>query len=342
MKGWTVMEKTAIEQTEIQASRIGLGTWAIGGWMWGGSDDRESIRTIHQALDTGINLIDTAAVYGQGHSEKVVGAAIKEHGSRDDIVLATKAALDWVGTEPFRNGSKERIKKEIEDSLLRLQTDYIDIYQVHWPDPLVPIEETAEAMGELYKEGKIRAIGVSNFSDRQMDAFRQAAPLHTMQPPYNLFERQIEKDILPYCHEHHIATLCYGSLCRGLLSGKMTAERTFSGDDLRRVDPKFQAPRFQQYLAAVRDLEKLARDRFGKSVRALAVRWILDQPGASIALWGARHPQQIAEVAEVEDFHLDSDTLKEVDRILAKQIKDPVGPEFMAPPTRDEFFRKHR
>lgn len=336
------MEKTAIEQTDIQASRIGLGTWAIGGWMWGGSDDQESVRTIHQALDTGINLIDTAAVYGQGHSEKVVGAAIKAHGRRDDIVLATKAGLDWVGTEPFRNGSKERIKKEIEDSLTRLQTDYIDIYQVHWPDPLVPIEETAEAMGELYKEGKIRAVGVSNFSIEQLDAFRRAAPLHTVQPPYNLFERQIENDVLPYCREHRLATLCYGSLCRGLLSGNMAAERAFSGDDLRLADPKFQSPRFQQYLAAVDDLEKLARERFGKSVRALAVRWILDQPGTGIALWGARHPRQIAEAAETDGFHLDSDTLREVDRILAERIKNPVGPEFMAPPTRNEFFQEHR
>ncbi|RYM02156.1 aldo/keto reductase [Sporolactobacillus sp. THM7-7] len=335
------MEKTAIKGTDLQPTRVALGTWAIGGWMWGGSDDRESIRTIHQALDSGITTIDTAPAYGQGHSEEVIGQALKEYGKRDDVVLATKVALDWVGTDVFRNGSKARIKKEIDDSLKRLGTDYIDIYQVHWPDPLVPIEETAEAMGELYKEGKIRAIGVSNFSVEQMDAFRKVAPIHTVQPPYNMFERDIEKDILPYSGKRDIVALCYGSLCRGLLSGKMTTDRKFDGDDLRKIDPKFQAPRFAQYLAAVNELKTFAEENYGKSVLALAVRWVLDQTKTGIALWGARHPGQIAAAKEVDDFRLNDDALKEIDRILDKNIKDPVGPEFMAPPTREEFEKQH-
>lgn len=330
------MEFVKITGTDITASRIGLGTWAIGGWMWGGTDERQSILTIHAALDKGINLIDTAPAYGQGRSEEIVGKALKEYGRRDEIVIATKTGLDWVGETVFRNGTKARIKKEAEDSLKRLQTDYIDIYQVHWPDPLTPIEETAEAMHELYKEGKIRAIGVSNFSPEQMDRFKSAAPLHTVQPPYNLFERGIEKDILPYCQQHGLTTLLYGSLCRGLLTGKMSKERVFTGDDLRNTDPKFQEPRYSQYLDAVAALEKLAKERFGKSVLALAVRWVLDQPGASIALWGARRPDQVEPVNGLFDFTLDEQTKKDIDAIIATHVKDPVGSEFMAPPDREQ------
>lgn len=331
------METTSIKGTDLHPTRIALGTWAIGGWMWGGSDDRESIKTIHQALDSGIRTIDTAPAYGQGHAEKVVGQALKEYGHRDQIVLATKVCLDWVGTDVFRNGTRELIKRQVEESLQRLGTDYIDIYQVHWPDPLVPIEETAAAMGDLFKEGKIRAIGVSNFTVDQMKAFKAVAPIHTVQPPYNLFERDIEKDVLPYSKENGIVALCYGSLCRGMLSGKMTADRKFTGDDLRLSDPKFKAPHFARYLAAVDELEKLAEERYGKSVRALAVRWILDQTKDGIALWGARHPDQIAAAAEVADFHLDDQTLKDIDAILKRHVPEPIGTEFMAPPTRKDY-----
>lgn len=331
------METTTIQGTDLHPTRIALGTWAIGGWMWGGSDDRESIRTIHQALDSGITTIDTAPAYGQGHAEQVVGEAIREYGHRDKIVLATKVCLDWEGTNVFRNGSKQRVLKEIDDSLRRLQTDYIDIYQVHWPDPLVPVEETAEALGDLYRQGKIRAIGVSNFTVSQMDAFRSVAPLHTVQPPYNLFEREMEQEILPYVKQHQLTALCYGSLCRGLLSGKMTAARLFTGDDLRQADPKFQAPNFQHYLQAVQELSTLAKERFGKTVLDLAVRWVLDQTKNGIALWGARHPQQIAAATGIDDFHLDQRTMSEIDRILEKNIEHPASMAFMAPPTREEI-----
>src|ERR1700693_252413 len=192
------MEYTTISGTEIKVSRIAQGAWAIGGGMWGGTDERESIRTIHAALDKGINLIDTAPVYGFGRSEEIVGRAIAESGKRDQVVLATKVGLEWRDGSVFRNSSRERILREIEDSLRRLRTTYLDIYQVHWPDPLVPIEKTAEIMSLLYRQGKIRAIGVSNYSPQQIEQFRAAAPLHTDQPPYNLFERQIEQDVLPF------------------------------------------------------------------------------------------------------------------------------------------------
>ncbi|WP_119679368.1 aldo/keto reductase [Indioceanicola profundi] len=327
------METVTIADTGIVASRIGLGTWAIGGWMWGGTEEREAIATIHAALDRGITLIDTAPVYGFGQSEEIVGKALAMDGRRQRAVIATKAALDWTGGSPFRNASRARIMQEVEDSLRRLRTDVIDILQIHWPDPVTPMEETAQAMADLLKAGKIRAIGVSNFSPAQMDAFRAVAPLHVCQPPYNLFERAIDRDVLPYCESNGIATLTYGALCRGLLSGRMSAETRFEGDDLRRHDPKFQQPRFGQYLAAVRKLEEVA-GRHGKRVVHLAVRWLLDRPGVSVALWGARHPGQLDPVGDVMGWSLDADAMAEIDRILAETVTDPVGPEFMAPPLR--------
>ena len=325
----TDMERLA---QPITMPRVGLGTWAIGGWMWGGTDEAESIRTIQAALDLGITLIDTAPVYGFGRSEEIVGKALAQNGRRTRAVIATKVGLDWKDGRPFRNSRPERIVKEAEDSLRRLRTDAIDLYQVHWPDPMVPIDDTAEAMARLYRAGKINAIGVSNFSPAEMDIFRTAAPLHTVQPPYNLFERAIEKDVLPYCVAHGITTLTYGSLSRGLLAGRMRPDTTFAGDDLRRHDPKFQAPRYAQYLAAVEALDRLARERFGKRVIHLALRWALDQPGVGAALWGARRPDQLAPVVDVMGWHIDTETRGEIDAILARTIKDPVGPEFMAPP----------
>jgi aryl-alcohol dehydrogenase-like predicted oxidoreductase len=223
--------------------------------------------------------------------------------------------------------------REVEDSLRRLRTDYIDIYQVHWPDPLVAIEETAAAMQMLLKQGKIRAIGVSNFSVEQMQRFRSVAPLHVLQSPYNLFEREIETDLLPYCRKNNIAMFGYGALCRGLLSGRMRSDTAFTGDDLRRADPKFRAPRFAQYLSAVQRLDRLAQQRFGEQVIQLAVRWMLDQ-GITTALWGARHPGQLEPVDAVTGWRLDTATKAEIDRILRETITDPVGPEFMAPPAR--------
>ncbi len=288
----STLESINIPGTKLTPTRVALGTWAIGGWMWGGSDDVDSIRTIQGALDRGINIIDTAPVYGFGHSEEVVGKALAESGQRQNVIIATKVGIDWKDGKPFRNASKARIGKEIEDSLRRLRTDVIDIYQVHWPDPNTPIAETAEALAALYKAGKIRAIGVSNFDTVQMEAFRAVAPLHTAQPPYNLFEREAEEDVLPYCRDQKIATLAYGALCRGLLGGRMKADTKFTGDDLRRTDPKFRAPRFQQYLDAVARLDEFARKNYGKRVLNLAVRWVLDKQPLSIALWGARRPRQ--------------------------------------------------
>jgi aryl-alcohol dehydrogenase-like predicted oxidoreductase len=325
------MEYIEIPGTEIKASRVALGAWAIGGWMWGGTDERESVDTIRAALDKGVNLVDTAPVYGFGRSEEIVGKALAEYGGRERIFLSTKAALEWRDGKVFRNSTPERIEKEIGDSLKRLGTDYIDIYFVHWPDPLVPFEKTGEAMKKLLDQGKIRAIGVSNYSPEQMDMFRKAAPVHVCQPPYNIFERQIESDVKNYCHENNIALMTYGALCRGLLSGKITGDRQFEGDDLRNYDPKFQGDRFDQYLEAVEKLKRISREKFGKDVLPSAVRWILDR-GVEIAIWGGRRPDQMEAIDDVFGWSFDESAMKEVDAILGETIMDPVGPEFMAPP----------
>jgi aryl-alcohol dehydrogenase-like predicted oxidoreductase len=325
------MEQISLGFSSLQTSRIGLGTWAIGGWMWGGTSEAQSIATIRAAIDRGITLIDTAPVYGFGRSEEIVGKALAEGGLRDQVQIATKVGLSWNGSSIYRDSRGSRIRVEVEDSLRRLRTEAIDLYQVHWPDLETPLEETARALEELQRAGKIRAIGVSNYSPAQMDAFRKIAKLDAVQSPHNLFEREIEADVLPYARRSGLTVLSYGALCRGLLSGRMSATTTFQGDDLRRVDPKFQSPRYQQYLAAVEDLRVLARERYGKSVLALALRWVLDQ-GPTIALWGARRPEQLDPVAEVEGWHIDEAARREIDAILERNIPDPVSPAFMAPP----------
>jgi aryl-alcohol dehydrogenase-like predicted oxidoreductase len=327
--GKVKIEFADVKGTDLKVSRVGLGTWAIGGWMWGGTDEANSLETIRAALALGLNVIDTAPVYGCGRSEEIVGKALAG-GYRDRAVVATKVGLEWHDGKISRNSSRDRIMHEVEDSLRRLKTDWIDVYQVHWPDPKVPMTETANAMRELFEQGTIRAIGVSNFSVAQMDVFRKSAPIHVVQPPYNLFERAIDKDVLPYCKKHDIATFGYGALCRGLLSGRMRADTKFDGDDLRLHDPKFQQPRFGQYLEAVQQLDRLAHERYSRDVIDLAVRWVLDQ-GITTALWGARRPDQLAPVGEVMGWHLDSSAKAEIEQILDDTIIDPVGPEFMAP-----------
>jgi aryl-alcohol dehydrogenase-like predicted oxidoreductase len=326
------METISIKDTGLTVSRVGLGTWAIGGWMWGGSDEKEAIRTIHAALDRGITLIDTAPAYGFGQSEEIIGKALATTDNRNRAVVATKLGLEWHDGKVIRNASPARIAEEIDASLLRLKTDVIDLYQVHWPDSLVPLYETATALKRLQAAGKIRAIGVSNFTPKQIDLFSKYAPVATIQPPLNLFERDAERQLLPYARAHHKTVLAYGALCRGLLSGAINTSTHFSGDDLRRNDPKFQQPRLAQYLAAVAELDRFAHAEFGKSALALAVRWVLDQ-GPTVALWGARKPQQLTAIDDVMGWSLTADAKREIDRILLANIHDPVGPEFMAPPT---------
>ena len=328
------MENITLGNSGISSSRIGLGTWAIGGWMWGGTDEAQAIATIRSALDRGISLIDTAPVYGFGTSESLVGKALSTPALRQQAVIATKAGLEWSSGKPRRDSRPARLRQELEDTLRRLRTDYIDLYQIHWPDPLVPIEDVAAELARMHRDGKIRAIGVSNFNPGQMGAFRAAAPLHTVQPPYNLFERGIDADVLPYASDSGLTVLAYGALCRGLLSGRITADTQFEGDDLRRADPKFADTRLRsRYLEAVRALDALARERYGRDVLSLAVRWVLDR-GPTVALWGARRPDQLDAVAGALGWTLDAETMKDIDAILRCELETPVGPEFMAPPQR--------
>ncbi len=330
----------AMEFTQIsgkQVSRIGLGTWAIGGLDWGAVSDSDAVATLLSAVDRGINLIDTAPIYGRGRAEELLGKAIRAHGHREAFYIATKAGLDWnTGREGvFADSTAPRLRQELEHSLRRLNTDFIDLYQVHWPDTLVPIEETAALLAEFVREGKVGALGVSNYSVAQMQAFRSVAPLASNQPPYNLFERQIDHETLPWCAANHVAVLTYSSLCRSLLAGRLTHGMTFPAGDIRAVDPKFQQPRFTQYLNAVERLAAFAQAHFGKTVLSLAARWVLDRPGISVALWGAKRPDQLDAVAGVLGWKLSDSAMAEIDQIVAECVTDPVGPEYLTPKVRE-------
>jgi len=328
------MEHTRIAGVEV--SRIGLGTWAIGGLEWGAVPDEAAVATCLAALDRGINLIDTAPIYGHGRSEEIVGKTMRAHGRRDAFFIATKAGLDWNASGVFAHSTEARIRKELEDSLRRLDTDYIDLYQVHWPDTRTPIAETAALLAEFQREGKVRALGVSNFNPTQIEEFRSVTPLASNQPPYNLFERQIDAETLPWCAAHGVAVLTWSSLCRSLLGGRVHRGMTFDRKDIRSVDPKFQEPRFDQYMTAVEQLADLARERYGKSVAELAVRWVLDRPGVSVALWGAKRPDQLDAAAGATGWKLDAAAMAEIDRIVAEAVTDPVGPEYLTPGVRKD------
>jgi aryl-alcohol dehydrogenase-like predicted oxidoreductase len=319
-------------------SRIGLGTWAIGGLDWGTVLDADAVATILNVLERGINLIDTAPIYGHGRAEELIGRAMREYGRRDAFYIATKFGLDWnVPGQPgvFADSTPARLRRELEDSLRRLGTDYIDLYQVHWPDTLVPIEETAALLADFQREGKLVALGVSNFSVAQMETFRSVAPLASNQPPYNLFEREIDAEILPWCERNQVAVLTYSSLCRSLLVGRLTRGMKFPEGDIRAADPKFQEPRFTQYLNAVDKLKDFAQAHYGKSVLELAVRWILDRPGVTAALWGAKRPGQLDAVGGVLGWKLNAAAMAEIDSIVAESVIDPVGPEYLTPRPRN-------
>ncbi len=326
------MEYRELDATGLKTSVIGLGTWVMGGWMWGGAQDRDSLATIRRAIDLGITLIDTAPIYGHGRSEQLVGQAVQESGLRDQVILATKVGLNWNAekTKVWRDSSRTRIASEIEESLRRLRTDCIDIYLVHWPDPNTPFEETMEALLELKRKGTIRFIGLSNFDVSQTERCRRVGPVHVVQLPYNLFERGIEYELLPFCRSHELGLLVYGPLCRGLLTGKYHGTERFDPGDVRAIDPKFTPPNFRRYLTCVERLQGVA-NRHQKTVGQLAVRWCLDQPGVTVALCGSRRPPQIEETVGALGWSLSMNELAEIERLVSEAIPDPVGPDFMGP-----------
>ncbi|MGV8073585.1 MAG: aldo/keto reductase [Syntrophobacteraceae bacterium] len=325
------METVRLGQTDLDVSAVVLGTWVLGGWAWGGADDKASIRAIHRALELGINFIDTAPVYGFGKAELIIGEALKSYRGSDRITIATKCGLEWDAKENIRrNSSPERIRHEAEESLRRLGIDCIDLYQIHWPDSNTPFETSMEAMMRLREEGKIRFIGLSNFKQEQIRECLQVGPVHTLQPPYNIFERESEKTLLPYCMEKGIATLVYGGLCRGLITGKFTGKETFPRGDLRRADPKFKPDRFMQYVKAVNALTKLAA-RYDKTTAQFALRWALQQPGVTTVIAGARTEEQVEDNVWTDGWSISDQDLHKVEEILQKKIKTPVGPDFFAP-----------
>ncbi len=325
------MERRKLGKTDLEVSPIVLGTWVTGGWAWGGAEDKESIRTILRALELGINFIDTAPVYGFGHSESVIGQALREWGGNGSTVIATKCGLEWDEKQSIqRNCSAARIRFEVDKSLDRLGVDRIDLYQLHWPDSKTPFQESMEALMKLRDEGKIHYIGLSNFSKDQITECLSAGEVHTLQPPYNIFERGAENDLLPFCLDQNIGTLGYGGLCRGLLTGKFSGEETFPKGDLRRGDPKFKPDRFKQYVKAVNELKGLAAG-YGKTVGQFALRWALQQPGLTTIIAGARTIAQVEDNVGVAGWEISRDDIKKVEQILSKHVKTPIGPEFMSP-----------
>jgi aryl-alcohol dehydrogenase-like predicted oxidoreductase len=294
---------------------VGFGTWAFGG-DWGPADLRESKAGIGRALELGINLFDTAQGYGFGVSEQVLGEALKEKARREDVVIATKGGLRMDGDQLVRDASRRWLRAGVESSLRNLGTDYIDLYQVHWPDPHTPPEETAGALEELVREGKIRHAGVSNYDVDQLREQGASGRVETLQPPYNLFRRDIEESVLPYAAAHDIGVLVYGPLGHGLLTGRMAEATEFDDGDWRSKSPDFTGEPFRRNLAVVERLNGLARDR-DLGLPQLAVAWTLANPAVHVAIVGARRPAQLDGTASAADIELSAGDLREIDEVLA-------------------------
>jgi len=317
----------------FDVSAVGLGTWVTGGLAWGGSDDHQAAAAVEQAIASGITLIDTAPVYGFGRSEEIVGSVIKKLNNRNHVILATKCGLEWDDKKQLirRNSSRRQILKEIDESRKRLQTDVIDIYQIHWPDEGIPFSETMETLLKLHLNGTIRAIGLSNFSVSQLQQCLDVGPVHSMQNPYNLFEKGIERNLLPFCSERNICVLTYGAICRGLLSGKFSADSEIKSGDIRYGDPKFKKGNLKYYTSATQKLNSFAAERDATCAQ-MAIQWTAKQPGVTCALVGARNPKQAEENAAAFDASFSKDELKQAESIVDQEILEPIGPEFMAPP----------
>jgi aryl-alcohol dehydrogenase-like predicted oxidoreductase len=310
------MEKRRLGFTDIELTIIGFGAWAIGGdgWQfsWGPQDDAESIATIQRALDLGINWIDTAPAYGLGRSEEVVGRAIK--GRRDEVFVATKCGLDWDDQGNVRRDARpSRIRREVEESLRRLNVDVIDLYQIHWPDLDTPIEESWGTMADLIYEGKVRAIGVSNFTVPQLQRAMRVAPVASLQPPYSLLRRDVEAELLPFCRENNIGVVAYSPMQSGLLTDRFDPAR-LTADDWRLRD--FSEEDFARARALVDQLSPLAAES-GRTMAQLSVAWVNAQAGLTAAIVGARRPDQIEETVKAGEWALNGQHLQAIEKALA-------------------------
>ncbi|MBU0718453.1 MAG: aldo/keto reductase [Planctomycetes bacterium] len=310
------MLKRPLGSSGIEVSVVGLGTWAMGASpaTWGLVDDRESIAAIHQALDSGINLIDTAPLYGHGHAEEIVGKAIR--GRRTEVVLATKCGADFPESEDGiapRCLTRQAILQECEDSLRRLRTDVIDLYQCYWPDPRTPIRETMEALATLREQGKIRAIGLSNYSCEQITAAREFGTIHSLQSPFSMLNTRARENLIPYCVEVGMSVLPCGVLAKGLLTAKFTADSAFEG--IRSRDPAFLGRRLHQNLATVAALNEIAQE-YGKSMAQVAINWVIGVPGITAPIVGAKRPSQVLENIGGIGWSLTGEDRIRIDRLL--------------------------
>jgi aryl-alcohol dehydrogenase-like predicted oxidoreductase len=316
------MKQTTLGRSNLQVSRVAFGTWQLGG-DWGATDEEAAVAAIRHAADQGINFFDTAQGYGFGASEQLLARAL-EGRPRDEVIIATKGGLrpsPRGGVE--RDASPEWIRHGVEDSLTALGTDYIDLYQVHWPDPKTPFEQTAQALSELRAEGKIRHVGVSNFDADQMEEFSRTLPVETLQPPYHLFRREIEASILPYTRSRDIGVLVYGPLAHGLLSGGLGTETRFSGDDWRSKSNVFEGQDFERNLHVVSALQRFAEFELGTTVSRLAVAWALTNPAVHVAIVGTRNPAHVDDAVVALDLVLDEQVMHRVDEIVSDEV--PVG-----------------
>jgi aryl-alcohol dehydrogenase-like predicted oxidoreductase len=314
-------KRVRLGMSDLEVSPIAFGTWQLGG-EWGEFDEDEAAAAIRQARELGVNLFDTAHGYGFGASERVLGKALRddiEH-RRDDVVIATKGGLRMTDDGLVRDSSPDWLRQGLDESLEALGVDHVDLFQVHWPDAKVPLAETAGALQGLVDEGKIRHVGVSNFSPAEISEFSETRPVETLQPPYDLFRRGIEAEILPYCEEHDIGVLVYGALSHGLLTGAMDENTTFAPDDWRSGAPFFKGEDFHRNLEAVRRLQSLAQDRLGVSVSRLALAWTLANPAVDVVIVGARHPGHIEDSVAAAELSLGEADLEEIEGIMADSV----------------------
>ena len=316
------MDQVRLGKSNLQVSRIAFGAWELGG-DWGATDEAAAIATIRHAADAGINFFDTAQGYGFGASEALIAKALAGR-PRDQIVLATKGGLRPTGGSSIvRDASPEWIRSGVDESLKALKTDYIDLYQIHWPDPNVPFAQTATALAELVKAGKIRHVGVSNFDAAQMAEFSQTLPVETLQPPYHLFRRDIEESILPYTLSQDIGVLVYGPLGHGLLTGALKPDTQFAPGDWRAKSDVFKGDEYLRNLRIVEALNRFAENALDTSVSRLAIAWTLANPAVDVAIVGTRNMKHIDDAIAAASLKLDAEALRRIEEIVAAEV--PVG-----------------